>query len=105
MINKGKFIRYKILQIIGVTNMLDYKRVSLLTGITKDDIQDIQENYNIYCHKFDMNDLPTDVLIRELLTYIPINLEATLQKQNFLINLLNENQLLRFKEFCTSHEL
>jgi len=51
-ITKEKFESYLSVQKSGVTNMFDAKMVSQLSGLNKNEIFDIMENYGKYNEEF-----------------------------------------------------
>ena len=52
MITKEQFEAYEDVRKSGVTNMFAWKVVAELTGLTKDQIADIQTHYQEYKSKF-----------------------------------------------------
>jgi len=52
VITKEKFESYLSVQKSGVTNMFDAKMVSQLSGLNKNEIFDIMENYGKYNEEF-----------------------------------------------------
>ena len=52
VITKEKFESYLSVQKSGVTNMFDAKMVSELSGLNKNEIFDIMENYGKYNEEF-----------------------------------------------------
>ena len=52
VITKEKFESYVAVQKSGVTNMFDAKMVSQLSGLNKNEIFDIMENYGRYNEEF-----------------------------------------------------
>ena len=45
-ITKAQFNRYEGCRLSGATNMFDVRNVTMLTGLNKDQIMYIMENYN-----------------------------------------------------------
>jgi len=51
-ITKDKFFRYRETQMSGLINMYDRKNGCALTGLTKEEYTDIQQNYKRYSNKW-----------------------------------------------------
>lgn len=51
-VTKDKFLTYVRVQKTGGINMMDVKRVIELSGLTKDEILDIMENYSTYENQY-----------------------------------------------------
>jgi hypothetical protein len=51
-ITKAKVQKYEDVRQSGVTNMFDLKKVTQLSGLTKEECLDIMGNYNTYIKKF-----------------------------------------------------
>ena len=54
MIQENHFLRYLALQHIGYTNMLDIPQVKNFTGLSEEQILDIQKNYGTYLKQFNI---------------------------------------------------
>lgn len=52
MITKEKFKRYESVRRSGLTNMFDVPVVSSLSGLSKEEIIDIMQNYSHYEEEF-----------------------------------------------------
>ena len=50
-ITNEQFDRYEAVRQSGVTNMFDTRTVSMLSGLTKDEILDIMKNYSEYLER------------------------------------------------------
>ena len=51
-ITEEKFKAYETVRTSGVTNMFDVRNVSALSGLSREEILTIKQNYEALCRKF-----------------------------------------------------
>jgi hypothetical protein len=54
MITKNELVKYEGVRVSGITNMFNIPLVSQLTGLSKEQIIDIMNNYSEYMEKFNI---------------------------------------------------
>jgi hypothetical protein len=52
MVDKKDFLAYEDVRVSGVTNMFDVKTVQQLSGLDRETILDIMDNYGVYKEKY-----------------------------------------------------